>query len=108
LGKASRDKGGRVEREMVNLLKAADIHAERVPLSGAAGGQFIGDIVFGDYVAEVKARKEGAGFKTIERWLGDNDMLFLRRDRTAPLVVMEWDTFIPLLQSLQVESQDIP
>ena len=108
MGKASRDKGGRVEREIVNLLKSADIHAERVPLSGAAGGQFVGDIVFKNYVAEVKARKGGTGFKTIERWLGHNDMLFLRRNRRAPLVVMDWDTFISLLQSLQVESQDTP
>jgi Holliday junction resolvase len=98
LGKFSRDKGGRIEREIVNLLKGEGIHAERVPLSGAAGGQFVGDIKFLDYVAEVKARKGGTGFKTIERWLGDNDMLFLRRDRAAPLVVMPWSQLIPLLQ----------
>ena len=98
MGKFSRDKGGRIEREIVNLLKGEGIHAERVPLSGAAGGQFSGDIKFLDYVAEVKARKGGTGFKTIERWLGDNDMLFLRRDRAAPLVVMPWSQLIPLLQ----------
>lgn len=98
MGKFSRDKGGRIEREIVNLLKGEGIHAERVPLSGAAGGLFAGDIKFLDYVAEVKARKGGTGFKTIERWLGDNDMLFLRRDRAAPLVVMPWSQLILLLQ----------
>ena len=104
MGKPSRDKGNRIEREIVNLLKSAGIHAERVPLSGAAGGLFTGDITFLNYVAEVKARKGGAGFKTIERWLDNNDMLFLRRDRSAPLVVMGWDTLIPLLQPPPEES----
>lgn len=108
MGKASRDKGNRIEREIVNLLKGEGIHAERVPLSGAAGGLFKGDITFLKYIAEVKARKGGTGFKTIERWLDDNDMLFLRRDRAAPLVVMGWDTFIPLVQPPLEEPQDTP
>ena len=107
MGKASRDKGNRIEREIVNLLKDSGIHAERVPLSGAAGGLFTGDITFLDYIAEVKARKGGTGFKTIERWLGDNDMLFLRKDRSAPLVVNPWDKFIRLLQPPQVADEDI-
>lgn len=38
--------------------------------------------------AEVKARGEGNGFKTLQRWLGDNDALFLWRDRAAPFVVL--------------------
>jgi hypothetical protein len=35
-------------------------------------------------VCEVKARKSGEGFMTLERWLGDADALFLRRDRAEP------------------------
>ena len=100
MGKPSRDKGARVEREMVDRHKAIGIHAARVPLSGAAGGRFSGDVhvhLFGadstPLVAEVKARKNGAGFATLEGWLGDNDMILLRRDRADPMVVLPWSTW---------------
>jgi hypothetical protein len=33
---------------------------------------------------EVKGRGKGAGFATLERWLGDNDVLFLRRITLQP------------------------
>ena len=48
-------------------------------------------------MAEVKARAGGDGFKTLERWLGDNDLLFLRRDRSTPLVVMPWSLYQDLM-----------
>jgi hypothetical protein len=38
----------------------------------------------------VKARASGEGFATLERWLGDADAQFLRRDRPDPLVVLPW------------------
>jgi len=105
-GKASRDKGARREREFVNLLKKEGIKAERVPLSGACGGSYSGDIRLWlhncgflpdeEYVAEVKCRKNGAGFKTINKWLADNDMLFLKQDRIDPMVVLTWDSFLAL------------
>ena len=41
-------------------------------------------------VAELKVRGSGEGFKTLERWLGENDLLFLWRDRQQPLVVLPW------------------
>tara|TARA_R100000808_G_scaffold6071_1_gene18200 strand:- start:13942 stop:14310 length:369 start_codon:yes stop_codon:yes gene_type:complete len=98
-GKMSRDKGARREREFVHRLHKAGIPAERVPLSGAVGGQFSGDIRFGDgYLAECKARKDGSGFKTVEGWLGDNDFLFLQRDRQEPFVCMSWERFTHLVK----------
>ena len=45
MGRMSRSKGSRVEREFVNKLRDSGVYAERVPLSGAAGGQFSGDLV---------------------------------------------------------------
>lgn len=107
----SRSKGSRVEREFVNKLRDSGIYAERVPLSGAAGGQFSGDLVIPvkndtltalspdmtELRAEVKARKDGAGFAQLEKWKGDNDLLFLKRDRKEPMVVMDWDLFLGLL-----------
>jgi Holliday junction resolvase len=43
-GRHSRYNGARTERGTVNALKASGI-AARVPLSGAVGGRFAGDIV---------------------------------------------------------------
>lgn len=109
MGKPSRDKGARVEREIVDRHKAIGIPAERVPLSGAAGGRYSGDIdipLWGadrpSLVAEVKARASGSGFVTLERWLGENDLIFLRRDRAAPLVVLPWETYARLVGRKEV------
>ena len=92
-GRKSRNKGARAEREIVARHRALGIHAERVPLSGACGGSFAGDVIIpGIGTVEVKCRAGGAGFKTIEGWLGDNAALFLRRDRQSPLIVLPWPT----------------
>lgn len=94
MGKASRDKGLRRERGIVDVHTKCGIRAERVPLSGATHYRGNGadvDIHAGGpepLKAEVKARGQGEGFKTLERWLGENDLLFLVRDRAEPLVVL--------------------
>ena len=92
-GRASRQKGDRTERALVGMFKEWGFDAERVPLSGAAGGSYTGDIIctdpdLGRMVCEVKARASGAGFVTLERWMGDNDMLILKRDRQTPMFVL--------------------
>jgi hypothetical protein len=73
-------------KEKVTAYSSQWVPAQRVPLSGAAGGLFTGDVWIGDMKAEVKARSHGSGFKTLEKWLGNKDLLFLRRDRKALLV----------------------
>ncbi len=91
-------KGNRVENQMVKLLLDADIPAQRVPLSGQVGGLFSGDIRIAEqYTAEVKARKNGEGFATIQKWLGENDFLFLKQDRKSPIVVMTWEMYLALM-----------
>ncbi len=97
-----KQKGDRVENQMVKLLLDADIPAQRIPLSGQVGGLFSGDIrIAENYTAEVKARKNGEGFATIQRWLGENDFLFLKQDRKSPIVVMTWEMFITLMMSMR-------
>lgn len=93
-----KEKGNRAENLFVKKLRGLGIKAQRVPLSGAAGDKFAGDIAMtypglGDLLGEVKVRAEGTGFKKIEGWMGLNDILFLKKDRGVPLVVLSWETF---------------
>jgi Holliday junction resolvase len=106
MSRLSRDKGARIEREIVTAHKALGVAAERVPLSGATRYQGNGSDVdvyaFGPdgapLTCEVKARASGEGFATLERWLGENDALFLRRDRAEPLVVVPWRVWTRLVR----------
>jgi hypothetical protein len=89
-GRRSRSKGARTERGIVNALRARGIAAVRVPLSGAVGGRFAGDIVLPlmgrDLCVEVKARADG--FRELYCWLNERDALIVKADRQEPLVVL--------------------
>ena len=89
-GRASRDKGNRAERALVRTLQAAGFGAERVPLSGSAGGSYLGDLTVAlqgvDRVVEVKVR--ATGFSQLYAWLDGRDLLVVRADRREPLVVV--------------------
>ena len=106
MGSKERNKGLRVEREIVQKLKDVGIPAERVPVSGAAGGSYPGDVVFGGWVAEVKERKDGEGFKKIEEWLGDNDCLILKKNNSDHTVVLPWDHFVKLFSAFKDGGDD--
>jgi hypothetical protein len=98
MSKMQRDKGARIEREIVDAHKRIGLKAERYPLSGAShfrgSGHDIDIYIFGPEAApavtEVKSRGNGKGFTMLERWLGSYDALFLRRDRQEPMVVLPW------------------
>lgn len=113
MGAKSQRKGYRIENEIVNALRDAGIRAVRMPLSGSLGGDLAGDVVL-DPIGrdrmrcEIKARANGSGFGTIERWLGQNDVLILRRDRQRPIVVLPWERFLDLLQLPQTGHLDGP
>jgi Archaeal holliday junction resolvase (hjc) len=89
-GRASRQKGNRAERAIVKFLQDRGFAAERVPLSGSAGGSYLGDLTVPilevDRVVEVKCRADG--FRELYRWLIDRDILIVRADRSEPLVVL--------------------
>jgi len=86
VGKAERRKGLDRERELAHLLGG-----RRVPLSGAAGGDYIGDVKGLGLTWEVKAR--GDGFRELYRWLDGVDALALRADRRPWLVVVPLTVF---------------
>jgi Holliday junction resolvase len=108
-GARHRRKGSVIEREIVERHKAIGIHAERYPLSGASRFRGSGHDVdlypfgrdAGPLVAEVKARKDGGGFVQLERWLGEFDVLFLRRNHADPLVALPWSTWATLLEKIR-------
>lgn len=91
-----RAKGARIERALVALHHDAALPAEKVSRSGYPGP----DLVIADqFTAEVKARRAGNGFVQLERWKGEADLLFVKRDRQAPLVVMDWPLYTRLLRA---------
>ena len=89
-GRRPADKGKRWERNAAQILTAAGVECERIPLSGSVGGSFAGDLKLRlrgvDHVAEVKYRR--AGFKTLHNWLDGRDLLLLCAARKQPLVIM--------------------
>jgi hypothetical protein len=109
LARLSRDKGARIERELVAAHLDIGVKAERVPLSGAS--RYQGNSADVDIYpwgrdgpplcCQVKARASGEGFATLERWLGDADVLFLRRDRAEAMAVLPWSTWTRLVPGMQ-------
>ena len=93
MGKQQRDKGARREREFAHL-----VGGERVPLSGAAGGSFAGDVRLPNgWRVQVKARADG--WRTLYALLADADLLALKADRRDWLVVLPAERLLPLLTS---------
>lgn len=106
MSRSQRDKGARRERQVVELHREIGVKAERVPLSGAMPFRnteksdvdvYARGPDAAPFVTEVKARGNGGGFITLERWLGENDALFLIRDRATPLVVLPWARWAELI-----------
>lgn len=103
MGKSQRDKGNRIERAIVNALKALDLRCERVPLSGAShyqGRNHDIDLYLpGDdapLCGEVKGRRRFPAW--LSSWLSDNDFLVMKADHCEPLVVVPWRIWRKLVQ----------
>lgn len=91
---SQRRKGMEAERAF-----ARAIGGTRIPLSGAAGGEFTGDVKALGLRFQVKMRGTGGGFKSLYEWLKDHEALAIRRDRAEWLVVLPVTTLLNLLQS---------
>ena len=111
MAKMQRDKGARVEREIVLLHRAMGIPAERVPLSGVTQYQGNGEDVdiypngtdYAPLCTQVKGMASPRGCKGVLDALGEADALFLRFDAEPgrqvlpPTVVLPWRTWEQLL-----------
>ena len=109
VGKFSRDKGARFERELVRLFQMEGIAAERIPLSGSAGGSFAGDLTIPVLGVDKRfeAKKRAGGFKLLYDFLSDHFGLFVAQDRSTPLVVLRVDHFIMLLQAAEANKSSV-
>jgi Holliday junction resolvase len=108
-GAKHRRKGDRAEREVVALCRAHGLDAERVPLSGAAGGSFADDVIVRlsgrTLKIEVKARASGDGFATLARWLHGSSMLVLKQNNRPPLAVIELPLLVEMLAAVEARKR---
>lgn len=100
-GRKSKRKGWRTENAFVKRMNALGFGAERIPLSGSAGGSYSGDAkvwtIDGEYRVECKSLKNG--WATLYKWLApDNiDFLSLKANNKPGLIVMTEETFAKLV-----------
>ncbi len=96
----SRAKGDRFETEVVKTFLSEGIPAQRVPLSGAAGGMFGGDIqiIAGQRQLKLECKVRARAWKAEYGWLEGNYALVIKRDRSEPLVVLRLSDFLNLIK----------
>src|SRR6185369_4140762 len=112
VGKPSRDKGARYEREIVQWHRDMGLKAERVPLSGASryqGNAGDVDIYLPERAsfpsttetnpplcceAKIRARLP----KCWRDWLGENDAMFMRDNGGETMVVLPARTWARLVR----------
>ena len=101
-------KGTGVENEIVKLFIKEGFNAVRQPLSGAIQ-QFPHDVnvrdLYNGTSIEVKARKNGSGFATLDKWKGNADLLILKKDFEKPMVYLTWDFFKEFLYEYRQNRQ---
>lgn len=104
MGKASRDKGARYERELVQHLCQHGLDASRVPLSGAVDG-YADDVLVclgqTELRIEAKRRARLAGYLT--QWVdGSADgLVAMREDRGRTLWLVSDELMVRLLQAVE-------
>ena len=98
MSRKSKQKGYRTEYNLVKRFQSNGLDAKRQVLSGALP-EHPHDINIKnpDLIVEVKARKNGAGFKTLKRWMGSADALIMHEDHEESLVAISLHYFIDLL-----------
>ena len=94
-------KGTRVEREIRDQFRAAGWKADRVWGSGSARNaheELADDLKVSlgglRLSLEVKSRKGGQGWTTLERWMQEADGLVLKQNHRPPLIVLPLATLL--------------
>jgi len=102
----SKRKGSGYELEVVKAHHALGIAAKKMPLSGALGGRYRGDVQVAGLIAECKRRKKGYSglYKALEQG-GGMDLMFCRDDNHSTLVVIPWDTWELILKWLEWQTK---
>lgn len=102
-GRAQRNRGLRVEREMAKRL--ARFGFSRVPLSGAVGGSWRGDLrrpTIDKAITVIEVKRREKGFTTLQNWLaqgGGVDALIIDPGgRSKPMAVMYLDKLEELFE----------
>ncbi len=91
-GNYSRNKGRRLEQELVNLLKAKKVSAQRISMI-ETGRCLKGDLLIQDrWKAEVKGGDQVPKFNYSAVKEGE-ELLFMKRDREKWLVCVDLDWF---------------
>lgn len=100
MSKASRDKGARLERAVVNLLKAHGIEARRTAPMQSSEGTDTGDVEaeIGGHKRRIECKARANGFRQIYDWLDGADILAVKADSRELLVVMPAATALELLR----------
>ena len=97
-GRKSKDKGYRFENACVKAFKAFGFDCRRMPLSGALGGEWAGDLRVAldgrDRIFQLKCLKDG--YRTIYGALKGHDGLIIKADHEEPLVVLPLSFFFAL------------
>ena len=99
-GRASKRKGNTGEREVVNLARQHQIHAER---AYASNGRSLGhtepvDALIGTYRTQIKRRAKIATYITPPQ---GTDMTLIRQDHGQWLAVIPYTTLLQLLKGGQ-------
>lgn len=92
MGKMSQDKGRRAENELVGILRANGIKAERVSRPYAPGPDIV---AFNGRYIEAKRRSEPIS-KTLHSYARDVAIVATRADND------EWYLYIPLYEALDI------
>ncbi len=103
-GRAPRRKGDGFEREVVKLLQEAGLAAERIALSGSAGGSFAGDVscpVRG-LNRKLECKRRARAFGTLYGFLNGSYATVIRDDR-EPMVVMKLEDWARLALGVAAE-----
>lgn len=104
-GKAPRQKGDRFERQCVADLKALGVPAERVPLSGSAGGSWTNDLIVEvcGQPEKVECKCRARAWGDLFGWLNEAKRpfcLLIKADKTSTLVVLRLEDFARLSKGI--------